>query len=67
MEKDIESEGILIFNFGLESPDGNKIGIEKGSELLEMITLWAEKNNCQIGGGFYRPKKKLGNDHLFNI
>jgi len=48
---------LWLFNFALESEDGEKLDYAKPYELMDVIISWAESNGCQIGGGFRPPKK----------
>ena len=52
-----KSEEVWLFNFALESEDGNKLERNKANDLMDVIIQWAEKNGCQIGGGYRAPTK----------
>jgi hypothetical protein len=62
------SEEVWLFKFALESENGEKLERKKTDELMDTIIAWAEKNNCQIGGGYRKPSNdEVDDSPIFNI
>ena len=56
MNKDTEE--VWLFKLFLESDNGEELHFKNANELMDLIILWAEKNGCQIGGGYRKPNEK---------
>lgn len=55
-----------LFKFSLESE--NKLEINMADALMNEIIEWAERNKCQIGGGYRKPNDGEFDDaKLFEI
>jgi hypothetical protein len=57
MNTDLEAIA-WIFDFALEAADGQPIDHSLPDELLGLVADWAQKNDCQIGGGYRAPRSE---------
>ncbi|MBL4604147.1 MAG: hypothetical protein JKY02_00330 [Flavobacteriaceae bacterium] len=63
-----DNEECWLFNFAIESADGTKLARKNADILMDEIILWAEANNCQIGGGYRAPEKgEFDNKNLYDL
>ena len=66
MIKEKKFEQVWLFNFALESENGEPLERIKANDLMEFIIQWAEKNGCQVGGGYRAPKDgEFDGDKIF--
>ncbi|WP_442267054.1 hypothetical protein ACSIGC_04975 [Tenacibaculum sp. ZS6-P6] len=56
MEENKNKSETWLFQFVLENEKGEFIDVKKANELMSHIIEWVEKNNCQIGGAYKKPK-----------
>lgn len=62
----IQFEKVWLFNFALEDEKGKALERDKANDLMDFIIQWAEKNGCQVGGGYRAPKKgEFDGDKIF--
>jgi len=57
-DKNTTSQPEWHVQFGLFSDDGLPVPESKCEALWELITTWAEQNNCSIGGGYNTPNSE---------